>query len=152
MEEYRKALNYSFLLLKYRLRSRKEIIDRLKRKKYSSSAIKKAIDYLEEYNYINDEEFVKAFVSASRERCWGPKRIFFALRKLGIDKESIDKNLKDKKDYKEEIKDLVERRLSRYKGKNKYQKIVRFLLGRGFYYQDIVSQLQDMGVSRFEDR
>lgn len=151
MEDYKKALNYSFLLLKYRPRSRAELIGRLKRKKISSYAINKVIGYLEEYNYINDEEFARGFVSSCRNKGWGPKRIFLGLKKLGVDTQLIDKNLKDKNDYSEEIRELIAKRMKRYKGKNKYQKIMRFLLGRGFYYQDIVIQLQDMGVNRFED-
>jgi regulatory protein len=151
LEDYKKALNYSFLLLKYRPRSRAELIARLKRKKISSGSIKKVIGFLEEYNYINDEDFARGFVSSCRNKGWGPKRIFINLKKLGVDEQLIDKNLKKKKDYSEEIKELIEKRMNRYKGKNKYQKILRFLLNRGFYYRDIVSQLQEMGVDRFED-
>lgn len=151
MEDYNKALNYSFLLLKYRPRSRAELIGRLKRKKISSGAIKKVVSFLEEYNYLNDERFTRGYVSSCRNKGWGPKRISVSLKRLGVSAQLIDKNLKSKEDYSEEIRELIEKRMNRYKGKNRYQKIMRFLLGRGFYYRDIVSQMQEMGVDRFEN-
>ena len=153
MEDYKKALNYSFLLLKYRPRSRKEIIYRLKRKKYSSYIIEKVIANLEENNYINDEEFVHIFVSSSLEKGWGRKRIDFVLRRLGIPQELREEALGGKDIYRDKLHQMIELKLSQYKSKfNAYNKILRYFLEKGFDYDDISREMQDLGVDRFENK
>lgn len=70
MEEYRKALNYSFLLLRYRGRAKQEIRDRLKKKKVSGPTIKAVLRYLEENNYVNDGDFVSNFIREKLSKNW----------------------------------------------------------------------------------
>ncbi|MBU2436171.1 MAG: recombination regulator RecX, partial [Candidatus Omnitrophica bacterium] len=89
-----KALNYSFLLLRYRPRSREEIISRLKEKGYPSSLIEGTLDYLEEKNYINDEEFARTAIFSSLQKGYGRRRIEFMLKKLGIEQSLIEESLK----------------------------------------------------------
>ncbi|UCG35179.1 MAG: regulatory protein RecX [Candidatus Omnitrophota bacterium] len=152
-KDFDKALGYAFLLLKYRARSKKEIIDRLKRKGYPPSSTDKVIAYLQEYNYLNDEEFARMFVSSSLEKGWGPRRIKFEFKKLGVGPKIFERFLatrdfKDKK--KEKIHQLIERKIQFYKGKkNSTQKIIRFLVGKGFEYDEIFKALDELGVKRF---
>lgn len=150
MEDYKKALNYSFLLLKYRARSEEEIKYRLKRKKYNTKTIEKVLDYLKENNYLNDEDFTRMFVSSSLNKGWGGRKINFALKKLGINEELIEKALVDKKGQREKLRELIKKRLTRYKGdKNLYQKIVRQLVTRGFEYSDILKEMQAIDIGKF---
>jgi len=152
-KDFDKALRYAFLLLKYRARSKKEINDRLKRKGYSSSLIDKVIEYLQEYNYLNDEEFARMFVSSSVEKGWGQRRIKFEFKKFGVEPKIYERFLatrafKDKK--KEKINQLIERKMKFYKGKkNSTQKVIRFLLGKGFEYDEIFKALDQLGVKKF---
>ncbi|UCC94851.1 MAG: RecX family transcriptional regulator [Candidatus Omnitrophota bacterium] len=152
MEDFQKALNYSYLLLKYRPRSKQEIVFRLKKKKFSSSLIEKVISRLEEYNYINDSEFARLFASSCQTKGWGPKKILFALKRLGISSELVEQVLKDKS-YREKMREMIEKKIVRYKGsKGVYQKLLRYLGKKGFDYQEIIQELDAMGVDRFEDR
>ncbi len=150
MEDFKKALNYSFLLLKYRPRSRQEIIQRLSRKKYHPGIIEKVVLNLEENNYINDEEFVRLFVSSAVSRGWGKKRIDYALKKLGVDEQIRTQALPDKQIFREKLKELVDKKISGNKKKDikSYQKIVRSLATKGFNYDDIIRELEMAGFRR----
>lgn len=153
MEDFRKALNYSFLLLKYRPRSRGEIEERLKRKKYTSSVIIKVLSHLEGYSYINDEEFVPLFISSCINKGWGRRKIDFALKKLKISRSLRERFLSSRSIDRGKLQQLIDRKLQFYKGKkNIYQKIVRFLVGRGFEYKDIFRELKEVDISKFESK
>lgn len=146
-ERFKKNLRYCFLLLKYRSRSRAEIISRLKRRKVSLSEIKKITDYLEENNYINDREFTRLFIATCLEKGWGPKRIEFTLKRLGIGEELRREVFKDKERYIVRLRELLENRIFRYqREKNSSQKILRYMLSRGFEYEDIIRQMQEMEI------
>jgi len=149
LEDFRKALNYSFLLLRYRPRSRQEIIERLKRKKYSAGSIEKVIRNLEDNKYINDEEFTRLFVASSLSRGWGRKRIDYSLKKLGINEELRGNALLDKQAFYERLKELVEKKISnKTKDKKTYQKIIRNLAVKGFSYEDILRALEEAGFKK----
>ena len=149
MEDYKKALNYSFLLLKYRPRSRQEIIERLNRKKYPSATIDKVIRVLEESRYINDEEFVRLYVASSLNRGWGRKRIEYTLKKFGISEDLRSSALKDNQPFKEKLRELVQRKISgKTKDRKTYQKIIRSLAAKGFDYEDIIRELEVCGFNK----
>ncbi|MDD5584375.1 MAG: RecX family transcriptional regulator, partial [Candidatus Omnitrophica bacterium] len=135
MDEYTKALNYAFLLLKYRSRSRHEIVFRLERKKYSSSLIKKVLDHLEEYRYISDAEFARAFIAQSVAKGYGKRRIECSLKKLGVSGETAGPLLKSLTEDKSKIRDIIAKKIKYYRGKrNVAAKIMRHLVARGFGY------------------
>lgn len=156
-KDFNKALNYSFLLLKYRARSKNEIISRLKIKGYNPSIQKEVINYLKEYNYINDRDFTGSFVVQSLEKGWGPRRIDYKLKKFGIGLELRKKALEGI-EHKERIKVLIEGNISFYVSqenisqKKIYQRIIRSLTAKGFDYNDIFQVLEELGVESFEDR
>jgi regulatory protein len=152
VDEYTKALNYAFLLLRYRSRSRHEIVSRLKRKKYSSTLIKKVLDYLEEYRYINDAEFAKAFVAQGVAKGYGKRRLECALKKLGVSKETSGPFLKSEAADKTTIREIIAKKIKYYSGKkNVAAKIMRHLLMRGFEYADVIKEIQDAGLKHYED-
>ncbi len=146
MEEFKKALNYSFLLLKYRARSEREIIGRLKKKNFSLSAIKKTINFLKEKGYLNDSEFVSSFIREEIRKGFGKSKIYFKLKSLGVEEDIIKKKIDsiDTAHYKEKIKKIIEGLSKRYStSKNKKGKIVRYLYQRGFALEDIIEILDE---------
>lgn len=158
MEDFNKALNYSFLLLKYRARSRSEIISRLKKKGYASTAREKVVDYLEGNNYINDEEFAHLFLSYSLEKGWGPVRIDFHLAKLGISPQLRKQVLSEDSTCDGRIREIIQKKLEHYKARKPAipapkicQKIVMYLERKGFDYKLINQEMDNLGVNRFED-
>ena len=159
MKDFNKALNYSFLLLKYRARSKNEIISRLKKKGYAPAVRLKVTDYLEENNYINDEKFVHLFVSYSLEKGWGPVRIDFNLKKLGISLQLRKQALEGDFTYNDRVREIIERKLEHYKRRKPilpapkvWQKIVMHLVRKGFDYKIINQEMDNLGVNRFEDK
>ena len=56
------AKTYALKLLGYRSRSKKEMLERLKRKGFESGQINAAIKFLEDTDLINDKEIGRAHV------------------------------------------------------------------------------------------
>ncbi|MDD5195317.1 MAG: RecX family transcriptional regulator [Candidatus Omnitrophica bacterium] len=151
MDEYSKALRYAFLLLKYRSRSRGEIVSRLKRKSYSPAIINKVLKYLQEYNYVNDEEFARAVIACSLAKGLGIRKIAFSLKKLEVPEEIAASVLRNVVIDKEKIQEIVTKKIKYYKGKkNISAKITRHLLSRGFEYGDVIKAMQDAGLNIYD--
>jgi len=56
-EEKLKAKNKALKFLSYRMRSTKEVMDKLKREGFQDFIIQDTIDYLKNYNLIDDLQF-----------------------------------------------------------------------------------------------
>ena len=135
-KEFKRALNYSFLLLKYRERSCREIEVRLKRKKFSSEVIKKVIDYLKENNFIDDKKFALKYAEEKLLQGFGKRLINFQLKRLGIKPsiiEEIFKQLQTTIDTQRILKELI----IKLKQKKDRGRIFRYLYQRGFDFEEI---------------
>jgi len=135
-KEFKKALNYTFLLLKYRERSCREIETRLKRKKFSSDVIKKVIDYLKENNFINDKKFALKYAEEKLLQGFGKKLINFQLKRLGIKPSIIEETFKQLQttiDTQKILKELI----IKLKQRKDKKKIFRYLYQRGFDFEEI---------------
>ncbi|MBU2101895.1 MAG: regulatory protein RecX [Candidatus Omnitrophota bacterium] len=151
MSDYTRALHYAYLLLKYRLRSRYEIVSRLKQKKYSPALITRVVAYLEQNGYINDSQFASKYAAALYERGYGKRRVQLTLRRLGVaDEDSRIAIARD--DERERLNELTRRKITYYQGKkNSAAKVLRSLLARGFLYHDIMRAMEEQGFNRYED-
>ncbi len=142
----KKALNYAFLLLKYRPRTTKEISVRLKNKKFPKVVIKKVIIYLKEYHYLDDREFARVYTKEKLRHGFGQRKISFALKKLGIPFDLIESSLDELKreiDCHQILKELIDKLLLRYESKDrKKERIIRYLLNRGFNYDEILTFME----------
>ncbi len=143
-DEFKKGLNYAFLLLKYRARSCKEIKDRLRRKNFSPTIIQKVIDYLKERDYINDENFSLSYIQEKLKRGFSRRKISFDLKRLGVSTSIIENifcRLGEDVDFKA-LQNLVPKLKKR--GKSREQ-IFRYLVNRGFDYDKILKVLDENG-------
>jgi regulatory protein len=144
MSEYDRALNYCYLLLKYRNRAEKEIIDKLKQKNYCETTINLVINKLKSLNFINDEKYATEYIKYNLEKGKGIIYIKNQLIKKGIKKEiiadSIDK-LKPTADSEyESAKLLFNKKIKQYENLpvNKiYNRISGYLARRGFSLETI---------------
>jgi len=152
-ETKKEAKEIALRFLSYRMRSEKEVRDKLKKKEFAQSLIDEVIKDLKRVNLIDDNEFASAFV---RDRISNSPRGKILLKqelwKKGIKKEVIEKVLKEYfKGENEELilaKELLQKRKKRYEGLDQNvakRRLMSFLLRRGFSY-DIVKQ-----VLRVED-
>jgi len=145
-----KAREYAFLLLKFRLRSEKELLQRLKQKGFSEELSQETVNFLKDKEFIDDRVFAKGWVSSRLKRPFGLRRIEQELVQKGLDKEVIEDALRQyrgqsrktgqsplEEDYDEGsvIRDLAEKRFSKLKGIESLkarQRVYAYLIRRGF--------------------
>ena len=125
-------------LLKIRLRSQKEILDKLKLKNFSAPVIEETIEYFKKLNLINDRQFAQKWIESRLLKPFGINRIRFELRNKGIDEDIIQEELEDLKNNlpEEEIVEAVaKRRAENYKGIDRTklkQRLYGYLVRKGF--------------------
>lgn len=144
--EVTKAKNAVFRLLKYRARSRKEIEDRLKQKKFSQDTINLVIDYFDKLEFINDREFASSWLNSRIAKPLGMRRIFFELRQKGISKDIIEEaqsKLKERYNEYEVVSELVRnkmKRLANLESNKAKRRVYNFLIRRGFSI-DVINEV-----------
>ncbi|MDD7339856.1 MAG: regulatory protein RecX [Eubacteriales bacterium] len=137
-----KAYNYAIKYLK-NIKTKKDVYDYLIRKGFSDEETSEVCDYIEEVGLVDDDLYVKFFVEDSfRIKNKGARKIVYELKQRGIDDDKIEEAMEEASDMEyEALKEAYERKLEAtksetdpYKRKNK---IIRFLISRGFDYSDI---------------
>lgn len=128
-------------------KTEQEIRELLIDAKLSEQVIDEVVAYLSEYGFLDDEAYALLFSRDKRNiNGYGPVKITYALRRKGIDDEYIARALEEytSDSEKELIQSIVEKKYLRGDELNKsWEKIVRFLLSRGFHYdavKDVLSQ------------
>ena len=147
-----KARGYAFLLLKFRLRSEKELALRLRQKKFSEAVIQETIHFLKEKEFIDDRVFAQGWVASRLKRPFGLSRISQELAVKGLGKEIIEEILARVKEHYSEsevVSQLAEQRFSRLKGiepQKAKARVYAYLMRRGFSPDtvgEIVNKLSD---------
>ena len=137
-----KAYNYAIKYLK-NIKTKKDVYDYLIRKGFSDEETSEVCDYIEEVGLVDDDLYVKFFVEDSfRIKNKGSRKIVYELKQRGIDDDKIEEAIEEASDMEyEALREAYERKLEAtksdtdpYKRKNK---IIRFLISRGFDYSDI---------------
>lgn len=147
-EEKLRAKNIALKYLGYRQRSNKEIVDKLKEKGFDDSIINYTLNFLKEYNLIDDLEFAKSFVKdKSILNKYGPEKIRYELYNKGIPKDIIDRALDEYTDEYTIAYELAKKKLKSYKNEDRnatYRKLGGFLSRRGFSYECISKILSEL--------
>lgn len=137
-----KAYNYAIKYLK-NIKTKKDVYDYLIRKGFTDEETSEVCDYIEEVGLVDDDLYVKFFVEDSfRIKNKGARKIVYELKQRGIDDDKINEAIEEANDMQyDALKEAYERKLEatksetdQYKRKNK---IIRFLISRGFDYSDI---------------
>ena len=132
------AKEYAFLLLKYRLRTEKELSQRLKRKKFDQAVITETLEFLKNKGFVNDAAFAKAWVNSRINKPIGLRRLRVELTQKGVDKEIINTEIaRVKEDYSEEavVAEIARSRFQKLKGiepQKAKRRVYAYLLRRGF--------------------
>ncbi len=85
-KEIDKAKISAFRLLKFRIRSIKEMEMRLKQKKFSSAVIREVLDFLLDLGYLDDLAFARSWIINRRQLNPRSKRLItYELRQKGVD-------------------------------------------------------------------
>lgn len=154
MDDFAKFQNIAIKFLSYRQRSEKELREKLLKKKAPSDVLEKVIDFLKEQKFLDDEEFAKWWIRQRTE--FNPKSlriIKMELKQKGIDQETIENALTQHSSEEltmsdlEKAKDIVVKKLPKYKGLTKYeliQKLGPYLARRGFNYETIKQSIDEV--------
>ena len=151
-EGYLKCKNTALRIIERSFKTEKEIRDKLKEKEYTDNQIEKTIEFLREYNFINDESYAKAYINdklASR----GRQKIKYDLIKKGVDRNLIDEKLSciDSDDEKNTAFNLAKKKYNSIKKSESdtYKlsgKLYRFLMSKGYNYElvkDVVKEVMN---------
>lgn len=128
-------------------RTEAETIKYLKDNDYSESEIDEAIKYAKEVGYINDIDYINAYVSDHLLiNKWGPQKIIFKLKEKGISGEAVNFAIMDNEEIiKRNLYAQVEKKanglnLEDFKTK---QKVINHLVSRGYDYSSAKNALED---------
>jgi regulatory protein len=114
-----------------------EVKNKLYQLKVGKENTDEYIQKLKGENYLDEERFVKAFVSGHLKKKWGSVKIKSALMQKGVAQSLVTKYLEkiEAAGYNDSLLVLAERKLKTIKtgtASDKKNKLYRFLLGKGY--------------------
>lgn len=150
-EEFSKCKNSALKTIGRSYKTESEIKKKLLEKEYSEEVVLKTIDFLKEYNFIDDYTFVKMYIK-DRIVNQGKNKIKYSLVTKGVDKTLIENAFleldttedEEEKAFilgKKKYDSLSKRESDKLKLKNK---VIRYLIGRGYDYsisKDVYSKI-----------
>jgi len=142
---YDKLQNYCA----YRERCKSEVVSKMMTLKVEKPDFEVYLEKLQEENFLNEDRFVKSYVSAYSKKKWGKVKIKSALSGKRIDSVLIKKYLDDldEGNYEEQIKVAAEKKLRSIKAPSQREvktKLLRFLLGKGYEMGKILLVLKEL--------
>lgn len=143
-EIYEKLCNYCA----YQERCVSDVKQKLYKLKIAKDDYEQYIEKLKDGNFLNEDRYVKYFVSAHTKKKWGKTKIKMALSGKRIDGALIKKYLEDmdEENYDEQIKAAAEKRWRTVKGdtlRDRKTKLMRFLLSKGYEMGKVVNAIKD---------
>ena len=142
-DNFLKCKEAAFRIVERTFKSEKELREKLFLKGYDNDAISRTINVLKEYNFINDENYVKMYVK-DKIKLQGKKKIKYDLARKGINDKIIEEEIYNV-DNDEERNTAYNLALKKYNTINKReddkfklsQKLYRFLLSKGYDYDTV---------------
>ncbi len=138
--------NSALRIIEKSYKTEKEVRDKLILKGYEDNSINKSIEFLKEYNFINDNNYTKAFIS-DKLKSQGSHKIKYTLIQKGISKDKIEEELfnLDKENEKNIALNLAKKKLDIIKKKENDNfkisgKLYRYLISKGYGY-DVTSEV-----------
>jgi len=138
--------NSALRIIEKSYKTEKEVRDKLILKGYEENSINKSIEFLKEYNFVNDSNYTKAFIS-DKLKSQGSQKIKYTLIQKGISKDSIDEELSNlnKENEKNVALNIAKKKLNIIKNKenDNYKisgKLYRYLISKGYGY-DVTNEV-----------
>lgn len=139
-EEFLKCKSSALRIIEKSYKSQKEISDKLLMKEFSSKSIEKTLEFLKEYNFIDDKKYTNMYIK-DKIKLQGKNKIKYSLLRKGISEDLIYENLNiiDEESQLEVAEKLAYKKYSillksendKYKLSNK---LIRFLITKGYDY------------------
>jgi regulatory protein len=153
LEEIKRAKDKAMRLLAVRSRTKKEIIARLRKSKFSQRSIEFVIEELERLQLLNDAEFAQLYVrSRMAARPVAANMLRLELKRKGVNEESVENSILEAfKDSSEEkvallIAQKIKKQLKQADDVKKKKRVVDLLKRRGFTWDtvnDVLKQWQE---------
>lgn len=149
-----RAIKRAMHLLEKQDRTKKQLYDKLKQNGYPDECIEKAIDYVENYQYIDDSRYAQNYIRF-HQKGKSRQRLKMDLMKKGITKDLIEQALEEEyvDQEQEQIRALLEKKnffVCKDEPKE-VRKIYQFLLRRGFQSSDISYVMREMEKVEVEE-
>ena len=143
----------AYRLLSYRMRSIAELNKRLIQKGFNVVEIEFVVNHLMELNYLNDEDFGKAFVLEKvKNKKIGPVALRSEVAEHKLPNDLLNKLIDDIYE-KYPINDLIQFHLNKRKilkntalSKNDHNRLSNHLKRKGFYWDNIMTVFTDWGI------
>lgn len=134
-------------LLNYRMRTRHELVNRLRQKKFTPDVIDQVVNRLGSLGLIDDSRFAEAFIATKiSSKPIGKRELERMLREKGVPKETTLKALSGFTDETQQIElalravDIKLRSLRKFTPEKKKEKLIAFLARRGFDW-DVIKKV-----------
>lgn len=144
--EYINARSRAIKYIMYKMRTSKEIYDKLLELGFSTEIINRVIVDLEQLEYINDEEYTKKFIESNKKS----KKISKSMIKLKLKNKGIDGQIIEK--YLEVVGfsnfDAIEKLLVKKKFSNdlpfeEKNKIIVYCVRKGFSLEEVLKVIKE---------
>lgn len=151
ISKFSEAFEISLNFLSYKLRTEKEVVTKLKSKKFNSEIISEVLDKLKALDLLDDVNYAKIFINDKINLTnYSKKRIINDLYLKGIDKRVYQDYLDEVFGYNIELNKatkVVETKINiwkeKYQGYELKNKIITFLIQKGFNYE-VAKQVSGM--------
>ncbi len=143
-EQKREALNKAVSYVSKTIKTRRQIITYLYGKGYASSIVNFVIEKLQEYSYVNDVDYARQYIESCSSN-QGKRLIEYKLISKGVSKEDIELAYsKISVPQNENAKKVAEKYLKNKElTKENLAKAFRYLVGRGFSYEEVDYALKE---------
>ncbi len=145
-----KARSYALRLIKFRLRSEKELRDSLCLKGAKPSDIDEVMSFLKRAGLLDDELFARLWVESRVKKPLGFKRLARELKNKGISENIIEGTIRQaREDYSEDdaIRSIIAVRLKKMNNLSKDKAMSRlygFLMRRGYAHDKVYEALRSV--------
>ena len=142
--ECQRAMGKAAKYMTKALKTTKQIKDYLKTKGYDGNVIDYCIAKLGEYNYLDDEVYVKAYIKDKGSTC-GVHKLRAGLTKKGISSKLLDEIFESYESNLDDIRKLALKKLAnKPKTYENLSKTFAFLSNLGFEYDDIKRVINEL--------
>ncbi|MBE7081083.1 MAG: hypothetical protein E7372_00805 [Clostridiales bacterium] len=142
--EQHEALTKATDYISKNLKTKRQVKEYLLKKGYSEQVVWHCIDKLKEYNYIDDAEYSKRYIESVSKR-QGRRLTEYKLMMKGVKKEDIESAYLETEDTGNESAKLIAQKHLGNKPitKENLAKTYRYLIGKGFTYDQATYALKD---------
>jgi len=143
-DEKSKAMNKAVAYINSSLKTSKQIKDYLRKKEYSPQTIDYVIDKMNEYKYLDDKAYAKAFVSTYSSK-YGKIKLKSMLKSKGVSDLDIEDVFSEELKIDNSISKVADKYLRNKEiNKETLNKLGRFLCSRGYGFDEINAYISNL--------